>query len=368
MSRPTLAEINISALENNWRLMTELLGVELLIPVIKANAYGHGDAIVANQLQQWGAKRCAVAMVEEALKVREAGFKGEVLTLGPLTSDEIPLLSQLQCTPVIGDKQNLMDLAKAQFKNPIHIKWDTGMNRLGLKSEDVEWLKEFWQENPGLSITAFCTHFLQSMDYLKDQGYSARQLSAFEMIVEQFPQSQNMEKHIFNSDSFFANLEKRRTSTPFGARLGISLYGYSSIRNQWTQRLQPVMTLKTRVSHMTKVPKGHSVSYNASWVAPRDTVVAILPIGYADGYPRSLSNKGQVFIHGRRVPLVGIVCMDYLMIDITDLNKVRLGDEVELWGENLSLHFLAETSGTIVYELLASLTSRIPRKAIRSSP
>ena len=362
MSRPTVAEIDLSALENNWNIFKEIQSVDKLIPVIKANAYGHGDLNVAQKLQQLGATRCAVAMVEEAQRIRDCGFKGSILILGPFSKSEIPYLKQLNCTPIIGEKQNLIDLATESFLDPIHIKWDTGMNRLGLKESDKVWLKDFINQNSPIKIQAFCTHFLKATDFLDETGFSVNQIHEFQKIESHFPQV--TEKHIFNSDSFFANQEKRRLSDSYGARLGIALYGYSGVCNEWTKRLKPVMKLKTKIVHMTKVPKDQSVSYNASWVAKRDSLVAVLPIGYADGYPRSLSNKGQVFIQGQIVPLVGIVCMDYLMIDVTDVNNVYIGDEVEMWGDHLPLKTLADSAGTIVYELITALTARVPRRIV----
>lgn len=362
MSRSTVAEIDLNALENNWNIFREIQSADKIIPVIKANAYGHGDIAVAQKLQDLGATQCAVAMIEEAQKVRDAGFKGSLFILGPFAKNEISTLKQLRCTPIVGEKQNLLDLAAEAFNEPIHVKWDTGMNRLGINITDLEWFKGWMTTNPSLSVQAFCTHFLKSSDYLEESGHSRQQIRDFQKIESFFPQVK--EKHILNSDGFFANHEVNRLPATYGARLGISLYGYTGIKNQWSKRLKPVMKLKTKIVHMTKVPKGQSVSYNASWIAQRESLVAVLPIGYADGYPRSLSNKGQVFLHGKIVPLVGIVCMDYLMIDVTDINEVHLGDEVELWGENLSLASLADSAGTIVYELLTALTARVPRAIV----
>lgn len=362
MSRPTFAEIDLSALENNWNLFREIQTIDKIVPVIKANAYGHDDRLVAHHLQALGAQHCAVAMVEEAQRVREAGFGGSILILGPFSKSEIPFLKKWRCTPVVGEKQNLIDLEAESFIDPIHIKWDTGMNRLGFQAEESHWLKVFMETHPQVDIQAFCTHFLKALDYSDSSGHSAHQLELFKKIEAQFPEVKK--KHLLNSDSFFLNQDFPRVPGSYGARLGISLYGYSGIKNAWTQRLRPVMTLKTKIVHILKVPKGQSVSYNASWVAPRDSRIAVLPIGYADGYPRSLSNKGQVFVRGQIVPLVGIVCMDYLMIDITDVAQAKQEDDVELWGNHLPLSSLAEASGTIVYELMTALTARVPRKCV----
>lgn len=359
MSRPTVAEISISALESNWKTLKQVHDPNPLIPVIKANAYGHGDLKVAECLQQWGSTHCAVAMPEEAEQVRKAGYRGSILILGPIPKNDLIQIQKLNCTPVIGEKESLYDLLDIQFKGAVHIKWDTGMNRLGLKSNEILWLRDFMKQNSSLNIEAFCTHFLKSTDFGLSEGWSEKQISQFYEIEKAFPEIK--QKHLFNSDSLFANYKIQKIRGSYGARPGLSLYGYTSYKSEWSQKLIPVMTLKTKIIHIIHVKKGESVSYNATWTAPKDSIIALLPIGYADGYPRSLSNKGQVFIRGQRVPLVGIVCMDYLMIDVSEITQVKIGEDVELWGKNMPLDFLAEESGTIVYEFLTSLTSRVPR-------
>lgn len=360
MSRPTVAEIDLRALENNWGVLTALQRPERLIPVIKADAYGHGAVEIAKALQKWRVPQVAVAMMEEAEVVRGSGYQGHILILGPIAESEIPVVSELRCTPVIGDKQELMSFQKAAFSGEVHVKWDTGMNRLGLVESDVDWLKGLLRRSPGLNIQAFCTHFLKADDFGQPFGLCESQLRRFQAIEAQFPEVE--QKHIFNSDSLFANQEVKKLGSNYGARPGISLYGYAGYRSAWTEQLQPVMTLKTKIVHLVKVSTGGSVSYNATWIAKRNSVIAVLPIGYADGYPRSLSNKGHVFIRGKLVPLVGMVCMDYLMIDVTDVMGVELGDDVELWGRQVSLDELAEKANTITYELMTALTTRVPRK------
>lgn len=364
MSRSTFAEINIDALENNWKILSQLKETQFLIPVIKANAYGHGVGPIAFYLQSWGAKRCAVAMYEEALVVRASGFHGPILILGPIFENEYSEIEKNGFIPVIGDSENLLELTHSGFRGKIHIKWDTGMNRLGLKSKDIEWLKDFKKKHPQIEIEAFCTHFLNSSDYLKLDGYCETQRVEFKKITHHFPEIK--EKHIFNSDSLFAEQQVKLLPDIYGARPGLSLYGYSGFSSMDSQKLIPVMTLKSKITHIVRVSAGETVSYNASWKAQRNSVIAVLPIGYADGYPRNLSNKGQVFVHQMRVPLVGIVCMDYLMIDVTDVKQAKVGDEVELWGNHISLDNLAQASGTIVYELLTALTARVPRIVITS--
>lgn len=362
MFRSTVAEIDLKALANNWRVLNELQDLEQLIPVIKANAYGHGVLAVAQQCQQWGVKCVAVALLEEAVEVRAAGYGGDILILGPFGADQIPQAQELRCTPMVGEKQLLIDLAATKFKGSLHLKWNTGMNRLGLEESDLKWIKNFLKDHAFLRVEALCTHFLKGDDLGQKDSRSEQQLQVFQRIESHFPGT--LKKHILNSDSLFMNHLTGRLDRKYGARPGIALYGYCGVKTEWSTRLQPVMTLKTNIVHFSHVAKGATVSYNGTWTARRDSKVAVLPIGYADGYPRHLSNKGQVFVRGHVVPLVGTVCMDYFMIDVSDVPGVELGDEVELWGKNVSLYKLAEAADTITYELLTALTSRVPRKVL----
>ncbi len=366
MSRPTVAEIDLGALIHNWKILTQLQDSERIIPVIKANAYGHGAATVARTLQNVGVQQVAVALLEEAVEVRAAGFRGAILILGPFTHTDIPMAQELSFTPVVGDKQFLLDLVAYRFWGEIHIKWDTGMNRLGFAAPDIPWVAQILSESPILRVQAFCTHFLKADDFGLEGGHSEQQIQRFQSILAQWESQYGKvpSKHLFNSDSFFLNHETQRLPNDFGARPGITLYGYPAVETTWSRQMKPVMTLKTKIVHLVQVSKGQTVSYNADWVAPRDSVVAVLPVGYADGYPRSLSNKGQVFVRGQTVPLVGIVCMDYLMIEVTDVADVAIGDEVELWGNHISLSELARAAQTITYELLTGVSERVPRQVI----
>lgn len=363
MSRPTVAEINLKALANNWNLISSLQDPSRLIPVIKANAYGHGADVIAQTLKEYGAVQVAVALLEEAASLRQLGYLEKIIVLGPISKSDIIEAQQLAVSPFLSDKQSLLDFIEAQFIGDIHIKWNTGMNRLGLSEDDTVWLRKLMIQNPNLQIQAFCTHLKRGEDLGQSDGESEKQLQVFARIENQFPEITY--KHLSNSDGFFANIEHQRLSANYGARPGISLYGYTSYKSLQTQKLIPVMTLKTKIVQLKQVSKGQSVSYNGTWMADEDSVIAVLPIGYADGYPRSLSNKGQVFVRGQLVPLVGIVCMDYIMIDVTKIKSVYVGDEVELWGKNVSLEKLASSAGTITYEMTSALTARVPRKFIR---
>lgn len=362
MPRPTVAEIDIKALANNWSVITGIQNSSAIIPVIKANAYGHGVAAFSQAFQSWGVNRVAVALLEEAEELRRVGFRGSILVLGPFSSTDIPLAQHVGIIPMASDKQFLFDLGQGGFVGDIHVKWDTGMNRLGLAENDVDWLRETLQRFPQLKMQALCTHLLKGEDLGQADGFSESQIQKFLRIEAQFPAVK--ERHLFNSDGFFANQKSARLPSTYGSRPGISLYGYSSVVSDATKKLRPVMTLKTKIVHLIDVRRGGTVSYNATWTASRDSRIAILPIGYADGYPRILSNKGQVFVRGKVVPLVGTVCMDYLMIDVSDVENADLGDDVELWGNNIPLEQIAKAASSITYELMTALTSRVPRMVL----
>lgn len=360
MSRPTVAEVDLQALNHNWHVLSAETQGQQLIPVIKADAYGHDVSLIVSLVNSWQIRTVAVAMVEEAIKVKQAGFAGYVIVLGPIPTEDLSLASQWNVIPMISDKQGWFDVLALAYPHPVHIKWNTGMNRLGLDYRDLGWFVEQRKLNPQIRVEAICTHLLHGDDLNQPGGYSQKQIQLFqeiERVLTDIPR-----KHIFNSDSFILNKQIQFLPSSYGARPGIALYGYPSVTNDWSKQLKPVMTLKTKIIHLTHVAKGEAVSYNATWLAPKDSLIAVLPIGYADGYSRHLSNKGQVFIRGVRVPLVGIVCMDYLMIDVTGVEGVSLGDDVELWGNNISLADLARKAGTIPYELLTALTARVPRR------
>jgi alanine racemase len=357
-----VAEIDLKALANNWSVLSGIQKSSSLTPVIKANAYGHGVAAFAQELQKMGAKRVAVALLEEAEELRRIGYKDPILVLGPFSTSDVPIAQSLGIIPMASDKQFLLNLGQKGFSGEIHVKWDTGMNRLGFAEADVTWLKETLRRFPQLRIQALGTHLLKGDDLGSSNGFSESQIQKFLRIESHFPEVQ--EKHIFNSDGFFANQMSGRLPFTYGSRPGLSLYGYSGVVSDATKKLKPVMTLKTKIVHLIDVKKGGTVSYNATWTAQRDSKIAILPIGYADGYPRILSNKGQVFVRGKVVPLVGTVCMDYLMIDVTDVEGADQGDDVELWGNNIPLEQIARAAGSITYELMTALTSRVPRMVL----
>lgn len=374
MENSARAYIQLKALTNNWRLLKQLAPKEQpLIPVLKANAYGHGLTIVALHLQKLGAKSAAVARVFEAMELRTAGFKGKILLLGPFHRSDLSYFAKYRITPIVGNLENLQLLITEAKKYPpleIQLKWDTSMNRLGIKPESFDKVVKLLRRQTRIKVEGVCTHFLSGEDLGNRSGASLRQVFLFNEIAQKLKMILNLTKlelHIYNSDAFFRQAQGHYVQQSFGARIGLALYGYSTVKNKWTRKLQPVMRFVSCISQIKRIKKGESVSYGATWVAKRDSTIAVVPVGYADGYRRALSNKGQVFIKGMRVNIVGIICMDYFMIDVTDLIKKRpldLGDEVELWGNHMELSQLAYSIGTIPYEMLTGVGPRVARVAV----
>jgi alanine racemase len=385
MGRPTQALILLEALTNNWKLLTEYASPKApLIPVLKANAYGHGAVTVALHLQKLGVKLVAVAVLDEARELRKAGFKKQILLLGPFLKKEISEIKTLQVTPVVGSMYSLKLLIEysakrfnfglkteknSSIKLEIHLKWDTSMNRLGLREEELPEVDSLLSANrKTIQVKGLCTHLLRGEDLGSAAGFSAIQIQKFKKISDHFKSSNpRILIHVFNSDAFFQSIESRRFDPQFGARIGLALYGYTSVETQLTQKLKPVMRLISKIVQLKFIKKGESVSYNATWMAKRNSVIAVVPMGYADGYRRALSNKGQVLVRDMMVSVVGTVCMDYFMIDVTDVHvhtHLTLGEDVEIWGERVSLKDLSKKIDTIPYELLTTLGSRVKRVAV----
>jgi alanine racemase len=394
MGRPTQAVILLKALTSNWKLLKKLGSAQApVIPVLKANAYGHGATIIALHLQKLGATSVAVALLEEAQELRVAGFKKDIYLLGPFERNQvgeliknkvIPIISSFECLKILVLAKNYPKSTKAQknfkkntatktikkteFKFMIHLKWDTSMNRLGFKEEQILEVKTLLLKNPHIEVKGLCTHLLCGEDLGLPEGFSEHQLNSFQRIINQMITSdKKLDIHVFNSDAFFKHHQTQIYPENYGSRLGLGLYGYTSVETELTKKLKPVMKLCSKIVLIKKIQIGESVSYNATWTAKRDSVIAIVPMGYADGYRRSLSNKGQVLVRGKLVSVVGTVCMDYFMIDVTDLNEQKpltLGEDVELWGPHVDLKELAKKIDTIPYELLTTLGSRVKRVAL----
>jgi alanine racemase len=373
--RPTYAEIDLAAIAANVGLARRLAGpgVEVMA-VVKADAYGHGAVPVAGTALEAGATWLGVAIPEEAIPLRMAGMTCRILVLGPISPAQADLVAAYrldQCVCDLAQAEALDRAARAHGRKlSLHLKVDTGMGRVGLRPREVRGVAEKIAGLPSVRLAGLMTHFAESE--AEDPAFAREQLARFAEVTHELRGAGIAVplRHASNSGALLHLPEARLDLV----RPGIMLYGYHPRGRQQVADpgLRPALRLRTAISQIQTVTRGESVSYGRTFVAPRDLRVATLPVGYADGVGRLLSNRGQVLIRGRRVALIGRVCMDMVMVDVTDLSDVRLGDEAVLIGrqgaEEISADEVAEAQGTISYEILSGIGPRVPRVYLPRSP
>jgi len=364
------AEINLSAAERNYIALKSLLREDTKPAcVIKADAYGHGDVQLMRLYQSLGTNFFCVSNVPEALKLRENGCKGDILILSRSAVEDADVISDNNIITAVVSAENARELsAKAEKPVRVHIKLDTGMGRVGLNAEDAEKCAAEIAEiaaMPNIRAEGVFTHFAvadsrepESVAFTEEQK---RRFFAAADAAETLG-VKLVHKHCLNSAGAIFHYDSRSTL----ARFGIVLYGLKpdySLRLPVT--LEPVMSLKTVISMVKTIHKGDSVSYGRTYIADCDRVIATVPCGYADGYARLLSGKCEALVRGKRVKGVGRVCMDQMMFDVSDIADISVGDEVTLIGsdgaETITADDLAETYGTIGYEVACGISKRVPR-------
>ncbi|HUL31900.1 MAG TPA: alanine racemase [Thermodesulfobacteriota bacterium] len=364
--RPTVGEVDLRALEFNYRQIRKRIpeGVKLLA-VVKADAYGHGAIPVSLRLEKLGVEYLGVAIPEEGVELRKGGVRTPILVLGGIFGAEVDHIFRFHLTPVIFRKDSLKTLSREaerrKKKVKVHLKVDTGMGRLGVPlSLWPDFLREA-RRLPKIDIEGILSHFSMTDE---EKGFTHNQWRAFQRAVATAEE--------LGVSSRYVHMANSATLTAFPAysaglvRPGIMLYGsYPSPAFCSLISLKPVMTLKTRIHFLKSVPAGTRISYGGTFKAKRESLIATLPIGYADGYSRHLSNHGEVLVRGKRAPVVGKVCMDFIMVDVTDIPHVSLGDEVVLMGrqgkEQITPEEIAEKIDSISYEVLCSIGKRVPR-------
>jgi len=364
--RPTLAVIDLDAIADNLRALRSLLTRSVAIcAIVKADAYGHGAVPVSRDLEARGVEAFGVATIEEGLELRQAGIKRPILVLGVGISG-LEAAQEYRLEPVIyspGTAERVSQAARS-MKKPlsVHLKIDTGMGRLGLLGEECCSVLRNLMEIPWIEVQGIATHF-SSAD--SDAEFTRTQLARFEEAVQQANGTRNppaRQIHAANSAALVRHPESVFTMV----RPGLLLYGAypePGLREKVTVR--PAMTFKTQVLFVKSLPPGSPVSYGRTFHTKRASRIATLPVGYADGYRRDLSNRGWVLIRGCEAPVVGNVTMDLIMVDVTDIPDVSEGDEVILFGPAegncLPVEALAERIDTISYELLCAVSRRVPR-------
>ncbi|MDD7795663.1 alanine racemase [Clostridium sp. 'White wine YQ'] len=370
--RPVWAEINLNSLENNMRQIKNLVKDKKIYAVVKADGYGHGALDVAPIFLENGATGLAVAVITEALELRRSGVKAPILILGytPLTfGDKMAQYDIEQTVYDLNYVKGLSDIAIKEKRNiKIHIALDTGMGRIGIlpNEEGLEIVRKI-SKLPNIILEGIFTHFSTADE--TDKSYTKYQLKLFYDFTNRLEQEgiKFNVKHVSNSAAIM-DMEETYID---GVRPGIIMYGYYPSDEVLKDKLnlKPALTLKTSIAHLKTLPEGMYISYGRKFKTERESVIATLPVGYADGYTRALSNKGKVIINGKLAPIVGRVCMDQVMVDVTDVGEVSVGDEVVLLGEQGEAKFnaddLAEILDTINYEIICMIGRRVPRVYIR---
>ena len=366
MSRAKV-EIDLKVLEENYRAIRAKVPSDVrMLCVVKADGYGHGAVPVARRLESAGANYFGVATIDEGIELRNDGISLPVLVMGGVMPwDETATLWEHQLTPVLADFEGLRRLAQdaKQRKAPInaHVKVDTGMGRLGFSLDELEGLAKALKSAECIRVEGAMSHF--SCSEQRD-AYGMAQISRFREAVSFLKAHAILPSllHMANSGAVCQYPEAYFSMV----RVGIMLYGsYSDSSLADKIPVRPIMKLASRVAYVKVFPAQSALSYGRTFITKRKTKVAYIAAGYADGIPRALSNKGAVLLHGQRCPIIGRVCMDWLLADVTDLPDVELGEEAVLMGaagnDSITADEIAGHAGTIPYEILCSISRRTSR-------
>ncbi len=362
MSRVLQAEINLKSLVDNFHFIKSITKrankSTKIIAIVKADAYGHGAIEVSKCLQKNNVDYLGVAFYDEALSLRESKIDCPILLL---FDREIEGIFKYKLTPVIFDINHAKELSeyarKKGVKIPVHVKVETGMGRLGIYENICEQVRKI-ANMPNLSIEGVMSH----LSIAEDPLWSAEQINKFKELKKCLSNlGISPIFHISNSAGIFLE------DAIFDAvRPGIMLYGYST--KSVLDGIRPCMTLKTKLLDIRKLPKGTPISYGKTFITKRDSLIGVIPIGYADGYFRRLSNRGFIIVRGKKAPVVGTICMDITMIDLTEIPEARVEDEVIILGsygnEKITAWDIASWADTIPYEVLTSLGSKAKKKYI----
>jgi alanine racemase len=369
-------------LRHNVRVLRQISGEgNFFCPMVKASAYGHGDVEVTRVLIDEGVSCVGVARIEEGRRLREA----DLTDLSILVFD--PFLDRLACheilnlnlTPVLSSWESLknFDQAAAGKKIGVHIKFNTGMSRLGFSINEAERLSDFFKSKTNLKLEGICSHLLNGEDLGTEDSRTQKQMEQFAQVLPHFS-GLPVHIHIFNSSSLMALKSQKKSFNNWGARPGLSLYGVKpeilvsdrAAQENWAEiEIKPVMQVVSHVSHIQHISAGETVSYGGRFTAKEQTTLAVIPIGYADGYSRQFSNLGRMIFREKEKSIAGIVCMDFTMLDVTDLHlksEVKLGEVVVVLGaqgkSTLSAERLAQEINTNAYEILTHFSARVPRE------
>ncbi len=373
--RATYAEINLNAFRGNLRTVKTALGPEVgVLAVVKADAYGHGAVPCAQAAVEVGADWLGVGIVQEGIELRESGLSAPILVLGSVFPNEVEALIQHDLSTVLTTHAlaDALEKAAAQAGKTVgvHVKVDTGMGRLGATMEDFPSLLERVGKSKNLVVQGVSTHFSCADE--EDPEYTRLQISRFREVLERAEKS-GLDVPYIHSANSAAMIKYPETwhnlTRPglilYGALLSEALIPFAESFAKGVGGFQPVMQWKSRIIQVNTLPPGAGLSYGKTQSTRRESRIATLPLGYADGLARNLSNKMHVLVRGRRTPQVGNICMDMILIDVTEVPEAREGDEVVIIGtqgeESIRVEEVAAQSGTLPYETLCAVGKRVPR-------
>ena len=351
--RPLKAYIDLSVLTSNLKLVKKIAKNSKVMAVLKANAYGHG--LIESVKAIKSAEGIAILTIEEAAKIRKAGFKNTILLLeGLFAAEDIHQAEKLKINIVIHNDQQMDYLSDVMLKNPInvHLKINTGMNRLGFPPDQVDYLIENLNANPNVSDVTLMTHFATADE---KEGIT-KQLDCFNRVTNNY----NFSSSVANSAALYKFPEARLD----WVRPGIMLYGASPFEDISAKKIEvkPVMSLMSKIIAIQDIKKGQAVGYGSNFIAKNDMRIGIVACGYGDGYPRHAKTGTPIFVHDKTTKVVGRVSMDMLYVDLSKIEKAVIGSKVEMWGNHISVDEVAKNSGTVGYELLCNISasSRVP--------
>ncbi len=366
-SRPVWAEVDVNHIVHNMQEIRRLVRETCeLMAVVKADGYGHGALPVARTVLQAGASRLAVAMPEEGVALREGGIASPILIMGSIWPEQAEVIVRNFLTATVFDlplAQALSKEAEKRGKNiRVHLKVDTGMGRIGLFPHDVVPFVNQVLRLPYLEIEGIYTHFATAD--AADKTYAYQQFELFRKVLQEIKDAgiQIPLRHAANSAAIL-NLPESYLDM---VRPGTILYGINPFEGRSPSiNLKPALSWKAKIAYVKGVPTGTGISYGRTHITQGSVRIATLPLGYADGLSRALSNKGEVLIHGQRASIVGRVCMDQCMVDVSQIEGVQIGDEAVLIGsqgrKRLGAEEIAQKIGTIGYEVLCNIGKRVPR-------
>lgn len=370
IQRGAWAEINLDAVAHNVQMAkANLKPTTKLCAVVKADAYGHGAVRVAQEAARNGADFFAVALLQEGVKLREAGIEKPILVLGAMLPEVAEICVRYDISHAVFDEERLYALnaaaLKLHTKAKIHIKIDTGMHRIGVHVRDAGRFAKLAASLPGIYIEGVFSHFATAD--ADDKQYAAYQFERFQEALHLI-EAEGVHipiRHIANSAAL-TELQEYQLDM---VRQGITLYGlHPAHMIDCYKDFEPVMTVKTQVAFVKTLPPGETIGYGRTYTLTRPSVIATVPIGYADGVSRRLSNRGYMLVNGMKAPIIGRVCMDQTMLDVTDIPDVKLGSEVIVFGgRELPMELVAEWADTICYEIICDVSPRVPREYVRGN-